>query len=131
MEKKLRNAFDYAISIGSIEMFDLLAKDFDKFDQDDKNRLLRRTIQFSPSTELIQHVLNYGYDINFVDEDKNTLLHYAASSSYPATVRLFIQKGLDFVRLTSSLIDCLKAKPLLTSLEKSYTILYLIKCCFK
>ena len=33
MEKKLRNAFDYAISNGSIEMFDLLAKDFDKFDQ--------------------------------------------------------------------------------------------------
>ena len=95
MEKKLRNAFDYAISNGSIEMFDLLAKDFDKFDQEDKNSLLRRTIQCSPSTEFIQHVLNYGYDINFVDEDKNTLLHYAATSSYPATVRLFIQKGLD------------------------------------
>ena len=73
MEKKLRNAFDYAISNGSIEMFDLLAKDFDKFDQEDKNSLLRRTIQCSPSTEFIQHVLNYGYDINFVDEDKNTL----------------------------------------------------------
>ena len=35
MDEKLFDAFEYAIEAGNIEMFDLLAKDFDKFEQKD------------------------------------------------------------------------------------------------
>lgn len=95
MDEKLFDAFEYAIEAGNIEMFDLLAKDFDKFEQKDKNALLERTVVAGPDTEFIQHVLDYGYDLNYKDDDGNTLLHFAAVSSHPETVRFFISKGLD------------------------------------
>ena len=95
MDEKLFDAFEYAIEAGNIEMFDLLAKDFDKFEQKDKNTLLERTVITGPDTEFIQHVLDYGYDLNYKDDDGNTLLHFAAVSSHPETVRFFISKGLD------------------------------------
>lgn len=95
MDETLLNAFEYAIENGNIEIFDLLAKDFDKFEQKDKNILLERTVIAGPDTEFIQHVLDYGYDLNYKDDDENTLLHFAAVSQYPETVRFFIDKGLD------------------------------------
>lgn len=95
MDEKLMNAFEYAIETGNIEMFDLLAKDFDKLDQKDKNSLLERTVIAAPNTEFIQHVLDLGYDLKYKDDDGNTLLHFAAVSSHPETVRFFVSKGLD------------------------------------
>ncbi len=94
MEQKLINVFDYAIETGNIEMFDFLAKDFEKFTQDDKNMLLEKTVINSPSTKFLQHVLDYGFDVNY-KKDGFTLLHFAASSSYPATVKFFLDKGID------------------------------------
>ena len=85
MDEKLFDAFEYAIEAGNIEMFDLLAKDYDKFEQKDKNALLERTVVVGPDTEFIQHVLDYGYDLNYKDDDGNTLLHFAAVSSHPET----------------------------------------------
>ena len=95
MEQKLENAFIYAIETGNKEMFDLLAKDFDKLSTEDKNFLLKKTVVCSPSTEFIQHILDYGFDVNYKDEDDLTLLHYAASSSYPENVKFFLAKGID------------------------------------
>lgn len=95
MEENLKNAFGYAIETGNKEMFDLLAKDFEIFTQEDKNMLLELTVVNSPSTEFIQHVLDYGYDINYKDEFENTLLHFASFSSYPESVSYFLAKGLD------------------------------------
>lgn len=93
MEENLKKTFDYAVETGNIEMFDLLAKDFENFTQEDKNKLLVLTVVNSPSTEFIQHVLDYGYD--YKDEVGNTLLHFAAASSYPESVSYFLEKGLD------------------------------------
>lgn len=87
MDEKLFDAFEYAIEAGNSEIFDLLAKDFDKFEQKDKNTLLERTVLAAPDTEFIQHVLDYGYDLKYTDEDGNTLLHFAAVSPHPETVR--------------------------------------------
>ena len=95
MEENLKNAFGYAVETGNKEMFDLLAKDFENFTQEDKNMLLKLTVVNSPSTEFIQHVLDYGYDINYKDEFENTLLHFASFSSYPESVSYFLAKGLD------------------------------------
>jgi len=95
MEENLKNAFGYAVETGNKEMFDLLAKDFENFTQEDKNMLLKLTVVNSPSTEFIQHVLDYGYDINYKDEGENTLLHFASFSSYPESVSYFLAKGLD------------------------------------
>ena len=95
MEQNLENVFAYAIENGNIQMFDLLAKDFDKFDEKDKNFLLEKTVICSPSIEFLQHVLDYGFDVNSKKEDGFTLLHFAASSSYPATVKFFLDKGID------------------------------------
>ena len=95
MEENLKKTFDYAVETGNIEMFDLLAKDFENFTQEDKNMLLELTVEKSPSTEFIQHVLDYGYDINYKDEFENTLLHFASFSSYPESVSYFLAKGLD------------------------------------
>jgi len=95
MDEKLLDAFEYAIEAGNVEMFDLLAKNFDKFEQKDKNNLLERTVIAGPNTEFIQHVLDYGYDVNYKDDDGNTLLHFAAVSSHPETVRFFIGKSLN------------------------------------
>ena len=39
MEENLKNAFGYAVETGNKEMFDLLAKDFENFTQEDKNML--------------------------------------------------------------------------------------------
>lgn len=86
MDEKLTHAFEYAIESGNIEMFDLLAKDFDKLDQNDKNFLLERTVIAAPNTEFIQHVLDLGYDLKYKDIDGNTLLHFAAVSSQPEIV---------------------------------------------
>jgi len=95
MEENLKNAFGYAVETGNKEMFDLLAKDFENFTQEDKNMLLKLTVVNSPSTEFIQHVLDYGYDINYKDEFENTLLHFASASNYPESVSYFLAKGLD------------------------------------
>ena len=95
MEENLKNAFGYAVETGNKEMFDLLAKDFENFTQEDKNMLLKLTVVNSPSTEFIQHVLDYGYDINYKDGVENTLLHFASFSSYPESVSYFLAKGLD------------------------------------
>lgn len=93
MEENLKNAFGYAIETGNKEMFDLLAKDFENFTQEDKNKLLVLTVVNSPSTEFIQHVLDYGYD--YKDESGNTLLHFASATNYPESVSYFLEKGLD------------------------------------
>lgn len=95
MEKKLFNSFNYAIETGNIQMFDLLAKDFNKFEEEDKNLLLEQTVIFSPNTEFIQHVMDYGFSLDYKNKMDLTLLHLAAMSSYPETVKFFIQKGLD------------------------------------
>lgn len=112
MEENLKNAFGYAIETGNKEMFDLLAKDFENYTQEDKNMLLELTVVNSPSTEFIQHVLDYGYDINYKNEVGNTLLHFAAASSYPESVSYFLAKGLD---LESKNID--GSTPLRTAAE--------------
>lgn len=86
-------AVDLAIKSENTELLDVLVKDSPK--SLSRDTLLKRTIIASPSTEIIQHVLDYGYDINYKDEDGNTILHFAAMSFYPETVRFFISKGLD------------------------------------
>lgn len=88
-------AFKYAIKSGNIELFDVLAKDFDSFTQEDKNQLLEQTVINSPNTDFISHVLDFGYELNYKDDSDNTLLHLAAISSYPQTVKFFISKGID------------------------------------
>ncbi|MBQ4377634.1 MAG: ankyrin repeat domain-containing protein [Treponema sp.] len=92
---KIYDAFDYAIESGNIELFDLLAKEFDKLNQSEKNILLEKVVINSPDIELVKHIFDYGFDINYQNSDKNTLLHFAAVSSYPETVRFFLDKGLD------------------------------------
>jgi len=69
MDKDLLDCFSYAILQGDSKLFDLLAKDFDKFDQKDKTSLLENTIIGAPNTSFIQHVLDYGYDINYKNEE--------------------------------------------------------------
>ncbi len=86
-------AVDLAIKSENTELLDVLVKDSPK--SLSRDTLLKRAIIASPSTEIIQHVLNYGYDINYKDDDGNSLLHFAAMSFYPETVRFFISKGLD------------------------------------
>ena len=95
MDEKLKGVFDYAITAGSTEVFDALAKDFASFEQEDKDWLLRRTIVYAPNTAFIQHVLDYGKSLDYKDENGVTLLHGAAISDHPETVRFFIKKGLD------------------------------------
>ena len=130
MEQNLENAFNYAIETGNIEMFDLLAKEFDKFNQEDKDVLLELTVVNSPSTKFIQHVLDYGYDINYKDKYGNTLLHFAAASSYPESVRYFISKGLnleaknitDSTPLSVAAKDCDNPKVLQTLIDAGANI---------
>ena len=95
MEEKMMAAFDYAITTANEEMFDILAKGFEKFSKEDKNEILKNTIMTCPKTDFIQHVLDYGYEDDFEDEDKNSMLHYAAASAFPKTVNFFIKKGFD------------------------------------
>ena len=95
MEENLKNAFGYAVETGNKEMFDLLAKDFENFTQEDKNMLLELTVENSPSTEFIQYDLDNGYDINYKDEVENTLLHFASASNYPESVSYILAKGLN------------------------------------
>lgn len=87
------NAIDYALKSANTELFDMLAKDSNE--PASRNKLLKQAIVESSSSELIQHVLDYGYDLNYKDEDENSLLHFAAMSDHPETVRFFISKGLD------------------------------------
>ena len=95
MEQNMKNAFRFAIETGNIELFDVLAKDFNSFTQEDKDYLIEATVLWAPNTDFIQHVLDYGYDINHKDEDGWTLLHLAAISDFPENARFFINKGID------------------------------------
>lgn len=95
MTETLLIAFKYASEAGNIELFDVLAKEFDSFTQEDKNQLLEQTVIHSPNTDFISHVLEFGYDLNYKDDADNSLLHLAAMSSYPQTVQFFISKGID------------------------------------
>lgn len=102
MDKDLLDCFSYAILQGDSKLFDLLAKDFDKFDQKDKTSLLENTIIGAPNTSFIKHVLDYGYDINYKNEEDYTLLHIAAFSFYPETIKFLIKKGLDIEARTKN-----------------------------
>ena len=95
MNEKLKTAFEYAIETNNTEVFDALAKDFASFPQEDKEWLLEHTIRTAQSTDFIQHVLDYGYSLDYKDNDDTTLLHYAAMSNNPETVRFFIECGID------------------------------------
>lgn len=95
MDERLKDAFDYAITTGNTEVFAALAKNFSSFEQEDRNWLLTRTITNTQSTTLIQHVLDYGYSLDYKGNDGATLLHYAAASDHPEVVRFFIERGLD------------------------------------
>ena len=79
MDKDLLDCFSYAILQGDTKLFDLLAKDFDKFDQNDKTSLLEKTIIGAPNTSFIQHVLDYGYDINYKNEEDFYLPYFTAA----------------------------------------------------
>jgi len=94
-DENLLDAVLYAINSGNVEMFDMLSKDFEKLDQEDRDSILVKTVTNASDPDFIQHVLDYGFDLNYKDEQENTLLHYAAVSSYPSTVKFFLKKGLN------------------------------------
>lgn len=54
MDENLLGAYNYAINSGNVELFDVLAKDFDKLKKEDKNLLFEKTVVYSPSVEFIQ-----------------------------------------------------------------------------
>ena len=76
-------------------MFDFLMKKYSGFKKKDKNALLTATVLKAQKPVFIEKLLRAGADINFKDEDGNTLLHYAAASSHPEIVKFFIEQGLD------------------------------------
>lgn len=95
MEEKLKNAFSYAISSADVQVFDLLMRNFEKFPQEDKNYIIALAVMTSPNVQFLQHVLDYGYDINFKDDDGANLLHYAIYSNCPEIVKFLISKCVD------------------------------------
>ena len=95
MEENLLSAFDYAIDTANSAVFDALAKDFASFSHDDKETLLIRTCVRAPSLGFVQHVLGYGYSLDYKGDDGATLLHYAAGSEHAEIIRHFIKEGLD------------------------------------
>lgn len=95
MNEKFFSAIDYAIEEGDVALMDMLVGDFNKLGEIEKNEVLRGSIEKSKNTDFIQHVLDYGYPLDYVDKDNNTMLHFAASSPNPETVQFFIDKGLD------------------------------------
>ena len=102
MAKKDINAFMYAITAADTEVFDALVKDFDSFDQELKNEILTRTVINAPDTKFIEHVIEKcSFDINYKDVDGATLLHCAAASDHPETVKLFLAKGFEIEAKTN------------------------------
>ncbi len=95
MNEKFMEAVSYAIESANFELFDLLSKDFDRLEEGEKNTILERTVITCPNVDFIRHIFDCGFDINYQNENKNTLLHYAAVSRYPETVKFFIKAGLD------------------------------------
>lgn len=97
MEEELKEEFESAITSGDTRLLDTLAKDFDSFTAKDKQWLLMRTLSAAANTDLIQHVLDLGYGMDYTSEngDGETLLHLAAKCGNPKIVRFFIERGLD------------------------------------
>ena len=95
MDEKLLASFEYAIETENMEMFDFLMKGFGSFKKKDKNELLAKTILCAKIPVFIERLLDAGADINYKDDDENTLLHYAAASCHPEIVKFLIGKGLD------------------------------------
>ncbi len=96
MTVKSIEAFKYAITTGDIKLFDELAKDFASYDRELKEEIITNSVMFAPDTDFLKHIIEkYDYDIHFRDKDGLTLLHWAACSNYPQTVKFFLEKGLD------------------------------------
>ena len=116
MAKKDITAFTYAITEADTEVFDALVKDFDSFDQEFKDEILTRTVMNAPDAKFIEHVIEKcGFDLGYKDKDGATLLHWAAGSDYPATVKFFLSNGSDIEAKT---IDTLET-PLLYAAKYS------------
>ena len=106
MAKKDINAFMYAITEADTEVFDALVKDFDTFDQELKDDILTRTVVNAPDVKFIEHVIEKcGFDLGYKDKDGAALLHWAAASDYPETVKLFLEKGFDIEAKTSETLE--------------------------
>lgn len=102
MAKKNIDSFQYAILNADIPVFDALVRDFDGFEQELKNDILTHTVMNAPDTKFIEYVIEKcGFDLGYKDEDGATLLHWAAASNYPETVKFFLAKDLDIEAKTS------------------------------
>lgn len=102
MAKKDITIFTYAITEADTAVFDALVKDFDGFDQELKDEILTHTVMNAPDTKFIEYVIEKCcFDLGYKDEDGATLLHWAAASNYPETVKFFLAKGLDIEAKTS------------------------------
>ena len=94
MDEKTISAFDYAIDNGDTTVLDALVKKFDLLSDEDKKTLLFRTFVRSNSLKFVQHVLNYGYSLDYKAESNETLLHYASGGDNAETVKYLIEQGL-------------------------------------
>lgn len=94
MDEKLCGAFGYAVETENMEMFDYLMKNYAGFKKKDKIDLLLKVVLHSKTPRFVQRLLKAGADINYKDEQQNTLLHYAAASCHVEVVRFFIEQGL-------------------------------------
>lgn len=95
MDEKLLASFEYAIETQNMKMFDFLMKGFGSFKKKNKNELLTKTVLCAKIPVFVERLLDAGADINYKDDDGNTLLHYAAASCHPEIVKFLIEKGLD------------------------------------
>ena len=106
MAKKDITTFTYAITEADTAVFDALVKDFDSFEQELKDQILTRTVINAPDTKFIEHVIEKcGFDLGYKDKDGATLLHWAAGSDHPETVKYFIEKGLDIEAKTDETME--------------------------
>lgn len=92
--EELLAAVDYAISRADAGLFDLMVGDFSGVDEATKKQIIRKVVMKSPNVEFIQHVLDFGFNVRFIDDNGDSLLHYAALCEHPETVRFFLSKGI-------------------------------------
>lgn len=95
MNEKFTTSIEYALETQDMEMFNFLLRNFTALKKKQREKILTTTVLNARHTDFIKRVIELGGDINYKDEDKNTLLHYAATTARPETVSFFIEQGLD------------------------------------